>query len=261
MAYSIKSGTEIVNIKELDLDLITPSKKKMDLGAASKIVAIGKPGSGKSTLITSILYNKRHIFPCGLVMSESEDSNGFWQKKFPSTFVYTKYDEDVLERFVKRQKIARANLPNPWAVLLIDDCTDNPAMLRKPIQQALFKYGRHWNMLYILSLQYCLDVSPGIRSSIDGCFIFRESILKNRKSLYENYASIIPDFRTFCDLMDQLTDDYCAIYIHNRTTTNDWKDCVFWYKATPPPEDFKFGSKDFWNFHNARFDPSYVDSY
>lgn len=254
---------QIVNINELDLNKIKPadsSKESIEKGG-SKIVVIGKPGTGKSTLISSILYAKRNIIPCGEVQSASEDSNNFWGKIFPSTFVYNEYNEDALERFIKRQKLARANLTNPWSVLLIDDCTDNPSLLKKPIQQGLFKYGRHWNMLYILSLQYCLDINPGIRSSIDGVFILREPILKNRKSLYENYASIIPDFTTFCDLMDQLTNDFCAIYIDNRTTTNDWTECVYWYKATPPPSDFKFGYKDFWEFHKQRFDSNYTNSF
>ena len=62
--------------------------------------------------------------------------------------------------------------------------------------------------MYILSLQYAMDVKPVIRTNVDGIFILREPLLKNRKSLYENYASVVPDFTTFCELMDNLTDDY-----------------------------------------------------
>ena len=28
------------------------------------------------------------------------------------------------------------------------------------------------------------------------------------KSLWENYAGIIPDFSSFCSILDQITDDY-----------------------------------------------------
>ena len=104
-----------------------------------------------------------------------------------------------------------------------------------------------------------MDVRPVIRTNVDGVFILREPNLRNRKVMYENYAGIIPDFSLFCTILDQITDDYTALYIHNATKTNDWKDCVFWYKAKPIPKDFKFGSPTFWDHHWQRYNPEYVD--
>ena len=69
--------------------------------------------------------------------------------------------------------------------------------------------------------------------------------LKNRRALWENYASIIPDFSMFCDIMDQITDDYTALYIHNSTTSNKLDECIFYYKAKRVPSSFKFGCNDF----------------
>jgi len=215
--------------------------------------------TGKTTLISSIIYEKRNIFPVGMVMSGTEDSNGFYRKMFPSTFVYNKLEEDKIQEFVKRQKIAKKHLKNPWAVLLLDDCTDDPKLFNKPLFQGLYKNGRHWACLYILSLQYCMDIKPVIRTNIDGTFILRETNLKNRKALWENYAGVIPDFTMFCDIMDQLTDDYTALYIHNTTQSNRIEDCVFYYKAKPIPKDFRFGCPDFWAFHQARYNPEYLD--
>lgn len=215
--------------------------------------------TGKTTLIASILYAKKHIYPCGMFMSGSEDSNGFYQRIIPSTFVYNEYNPEKVKDFIRRQKIARQHLPNPWGVLLLDDCTDDPKTMKTPLMQGIFKRGRHNNMLFILSLQYCMDIPPAIRTNTDSCFICREPILKNRKKLWENFASIIPDFNLFCTIMDQITDDYTALYIHNQTRSNNWRDCVFWYKAKIVPKDFKFGSKDYWDFHNARFNTEYKD--
>ena len=50
------------------------------------------------------LYAKKHIFPVGLVISGTEDSNGHYKKIFPDTFVYGKYNEEVVQNFIKRQK-------------------------------------------------------------------------------------------------------------------------------------------------------------
>ena len=215
--------------------------------------------TGKTTLISSLLYAKKHIIPVFSVYSGTEDSNGFYRKILPSTFIFNKYKPEQIKKFISRQKISKQHLTHPWAVLLLDDCTDEPALFRKPLQQSLYKAGRHWKMLYILSLQYCMDVRPVIRTNVDGCFILRETNLKNRKSLYENYAGVIPDFHLFCTILDQITDDYTALYIHNATQVNDWKSCVFWYKAIKVPEKFKLGCDDFWDFHFQRFDPNYVD--
>ena len=248
-------------IRELDTEIINPSTKNMHdpNKGGSKIVVIGKPGTGKTTLITSLLYEKKHIFPIGLVMSGTEDSNGHYRKIFPSSFVYNKLNEDVIENFVKRQKLAKKHISNPWALLLLDDCTDDPKLFNQPLFQGLYKNGRHWKMLYILSLQYCMDVKPVIRTNIDGTFILREPSIKNRKALWENYAGIIPDFSSFCSILDQITDDYTALYIHNATQSNKLEDCIFWYKAKIIPESFKMGCPDYWNFHDQRFDTNYQD--
>jgi hypothetical protein len=215
--------------------------------------------TGKSTLIKALLYAKKHIFPVGLAMNGTEDTNHLYKSFMPSSFVYNEYREDKIEDFVKRQKLAMQHLPNPWAVLIIDDCTEDPTIFNKPLQIGLYKKGRHWSLMYILALQYAMDIRPNIRTSIDGVFILREPLLKNRKTLYENYASVIPDFEMFCNLMDQLTDNYSAMYIHNFTTSNVWQDCVFWYKAKPTPDEWKFGCPEYWEFHESRYNEDYTE--
>ena len=210
--------------------------------------------TGKTTMITSILYEKSHIFPVGQVMSGTEDSNGHYGKIFPSTFVYNALEKSKIEEFIKRQKLAKQHLPNPWAILLLDDCTDDPKIFTDPMFQGIFKNGRHWKMLFLLSLQYSLDIKPVIRTNVDGTFILRESNLRNRRCLWENYAGVFPDFDQFCQVLDQITDDYTALYVHNATTSNKIEDCVFWYKAKQIPPDFRIGCNEFWDFHNERFD-------
>jgi len=252
-----------LGIKELNPEMISPNTRnyKDKESNGSKIVIIGMPGSGKSTALSALLYAKKHIIPVAEVFSGTEDVNGFYQKSFPSTFVHNSYSEEQLKKFIKRQKLAKEHLENPWSALILDDVTDDPSVFRKPLQQNLFKLGRHYNMLYFLILQYALDIRPAIRSTIDGTLIFRDANIKNRRTLYENFCGIIGDFSLFCSLMDQLTDDYCALYVNNRSKSNDFRDCIYWYKATPPPPDFKFGCQDYWEFHKQRYNPEYVEPY
>lgn len=217
--------------------------------------------TGKSTLIKALLYSKRHILSVGLAMNGTEETNHAYRDFMPSTFVYNEYNEEKIVDFIQRQKLARKHLQNPWAALIVDDCTDDPKIFNKKTQLTMYKNSRHFNSFYILSLQYAMDVKPAIRTNVDGIFILREPILKNRKALYENYASIIPDFATFCLLMDELTNDYCAMYIHGSGQTNDWQDCVYYWKAPEVPKDWKLGCPEYWEFHNARFASEHGDLY
>jgi hypothetical protein len=251
-----------LNIRELDLNIIPPFYDKLqepDQGGP-KIVIIGKPKSGKSWLIRSLLYNKKHIFPVGMVCSGTEDSNSFYGKMFPDTFIYEDLNTDAISNFVRRQRLAKKHLPHPWAVLVLDDCMDKPGLFRQSLFQGIFKNSRHWCCMVVMAMQYSMDIPPNLRTCIDGTFIFREPNAKYRKNIYENYAGIIPDFKMFCELMDQLTDDHTAIYIHNVTQSNNVEDCVFWYKAKAVPDEFKVGCKDYWLYHEERYDDGYAPS-
>lgn len=216
--------------------------------------------TGKSKLIKALLHSKKHIFPVGLVMSGSEDSNHEYAEYFPDTFIFNEYNEDKIQDFIQRQKIAMEYLTNPYAVLILDDCTDDPKLFNKPLQHKLYKYGRHWCMMYILSLQYAMDVKPAIRTNVDGVFILREPLLNNREGLYRNYASIIPTFELFCELMDKLTEDHHAMFILNAVSSNRWQDCVFYWKAplNSIPSNWKFGSREYWDFHYNRYNENYT---
>lgn len=256
------SNKKHVTIKELDPDMIPPSTERMytEEQGGAKIVVIGKAGTGKTYIINSLLYEKRHIFPVGMVFSGTEDSNHNFSKVFPPLFVYNGLDTSKLYQFIHRQKIARKYLKCPWGVCIIDDCTDKPAILRSDLFLDIYKNGRHWKALFILSMQYSLDVLPAIRTNIDGTFILREPNMTNREKLWKNYAGIIPDFSQFCDIMDQITDDHTALYIHNATTSNKLEDCVYWYKAKPVPDNFRFGCDEFWEYNNERYDEKYTDN-
>jgi hypothetical protein len=94
-------------------------------------------------------------------------------------------------------------------------------------------------------MQYPLGIPPTLRTNIDYVFILREPYIANRKRIYENYAGMFPTFESFCQVMDQCTENYECLVINNGAKSNRITDQVFWYKADSH-NDFKLGSKEFW---------------
>lgn len=249
-------------INEFHPEIVAPSKhnyRRVEQGG-SKLVFIGKPGTGKSTLIRYIIYSKMDVIPVAVAMNGTEKSTGFYSEMFPPLFVYDEYRDDVVTEFIKRQDHAKKNFSNPWAMLVVDDCTDNKNVFKSENQQGLFKNGRHWKMLYILSLQYCIDLPPAMRTCVDGTFIFRETNEKNLKNLYDNFAGVFPSFGLFKTYMEQVTGDYTALYIDQQNqATKEWFDCVYFVKAPIVPE-FKFGCKEYRAFAKDRTDKKFLVS-
>ena len=192
-------------------------------------------------------------------MSGSEDIDPFFRSFFPDLFIYPRYDANALKGLLRRQFHASKYLANPYALYVADDIADTPADLKNRMFSAIFKRGRHFNMMFILALQYALDLSMSMRACVDYCFILREKSLEIRERLYRNFGSAIPSQSVFNDLMDQLTDDHTAMVIVNRSKENDLASLVFYYKADPDGMDgFKFGCKELWEWHDMRYNTSFV---
>lgn len=244
---------EDIKLNELDIDSIRPSKNSSNEMGGYKILVLGAPGSGKSHLIKALLYSKRNLIPAGVVVSGTENFTSFYSKIFPSKFIYTMnvdtgFDEKIIKKIKNRQSLAtKQKIANPWAILILDDCMADPAVFSKNTSISdLIKNSRHWSLLTVFVNQYPLDFEPKTRALIDGVFIFRTPSTDTRQKIHSNFASIIPkDIFNF--LMDEVTQNYTAIFIDKQKSTNNWQECVYYYKAPEVP-DFKFGHESFWSY-------------
>ena len=109
----------------------------------------------------------------------------------------------------------------------------------------LFMNGRHWKIMLVITMQYPLGIPPNLRTNIDYVFILREPYIANRRRIYDNYAGMFPTFESFCQVMDQCTENYECLVINNNAKSNKLQDQIFWYKAQQHGP-FKLGSKEFW---------------
>ena len=139
----------------------------------------------------------------------------------------------------------RSNI-DPRAFVILDDCLFDDKWTRDKVMRLLFMNGRHWKIMLVITMQYPLGVPPNLRTNIDYVFILREPYINNRKRIYENYAGMFPTFESFCQVMDQCTENYECLVINNSSRSNKLQDQIFWYKAEPH-SNFKLGSKEFWD--------------
>lgn len=235
--------------------------KKFDptkMGDNRVAVFIGRRGTGKTSLVTDILYIKRDI-PVGVVMSGTEEGNGHYGNFVPDSFIYPDFDKNVIEKVITRQKrLMQAKDPNvdTRVFMLLDDCMYDKKITREKCMRAIAMNGRHWNILLMLTMQYCLDLTPDIRSNIDYVFVLKESYKAVREKIYKNFFGIFPTFSMFCEVMDACTENYECLVLDNTSTSNKLEDCVFWYKAQLRPP-FRVGSEQFWKYHALAYNPRY----
>jgi len=231
-----------IQLKKFDMTQISHDKT---------IVLIGKRDTGKSFLVKDILYHQKNI-PAGSVISGTEAANEFYSSMVPPIFIHEEYQPIIISNLLKRQKqllIQRKENQSldPRAFLILDDCLYDNSWVKSTDVRSLFMNGRHYHILFILTMQYALGIPPNLRTNVDFIFILRENYVSNRKRLYDHYAGMFPSFEMFCQVMDQCTENYECLVVNNNAKSNQLVDQVFWYKAEAR-EDFKIGAKTFWDY-------------
>ena len=219
------------------------------------IVLIGRRDTGKSFLVQDLMFHHQDI-PIGTVISGTEAGNGFFAAHVPKLFIHDAYNTAIIENILKRQKAVLKQVKkemdmykkssiDPRTFVVLDDCLYDNKWTKDVMMRLLFMNGRHWKVMLVITMQYPLGIPPNLRTNIDYVFILREPYIANRKRIYDNYAGMFPTFESFCQVMDQCTENFECLVINNNAKSNKLQDQIFWYKAQQHGP-FKLGSKEFW---------------
>lgn len=243
-------------IKKFNIETIR-DRAEIDSRKSPMIVVIGKKDTGKSFLVKDILYNTQACFPVGTVISGTEVANEFFQHMVPSKLIHDKYKPDIVMNTIKRQLAVKTHRNqdkhkgggdssvDPRAFLILDDCLYDATWIREESTRYVFMNGRHIDLMTIITMQYPLGITPNLRTNVDFIFILRETMINNRKRIYDNYAGMFPTFEMFCQFMDQCTENFECLVICNGVQSNKLEDQVFWYKAAEHPA-FKMCDDSLW---------------
>jgi Poxvirus A32 protein len=232
------------------------------------IVMIAKRGSGKSVVCKAILNHFSNI-PVGMVIAPTDRMNCFYGNFFPNSYVHYNYRSDIIERLLyrqdrmieKRKKKERrgGKQLDSRAFIVMDDCLSKKGtwMKDQPILELLYN-GRHYDIMYILTMQYPLGITPELRGNFDYIFLLAEDFVSNLKRIYDHYAGMFPDFNSFRQTFVQLTADFNCMVIVNRGARASFLEKIYWYKAEFNPKGrLNIGCEQFQKFHDDNYNPKW----
>lgn len=244
-----------------------------DIAKHASIVMIAKRGSGKSWVCRALLNHFSDI-PVGIIIAPTDRMNGFYETFFPDTYIYYDFESSLIASILDRQeKIIDKNKTknrlkkriDTRAYIIMDDCLSRKKSWGKDekILELLFN-GRHYKLMYILTMQFPLGISPELRTQFDYIFLLADDFYSNIKRIYEHYAGMFPTFDSFRQIFKQLTADYGSMVIVNtsrgiKKDANDeagFLNKVFWYKAGESKSK-TLGCAQFNKFHNKNYDKNW----
>lgn len=232
-----------------------------ELPVSCSWVIIAPPTTGKSTLIENIMYYNRSKFPVGKAFVGNADGYNHFCEIMPKIFVMNYHTRDEHRRFCLRQsELVRTKHPLPYCVCIMDDVDDGSRrVFKSPEMTVSYKTGsQHWAELFLLATQEAFDVPPAIRTSSMYIALGRNPDEEQRKKLYKAFGGICGSYNRFCDLMDQICEDYTFMIIKKHSKSSKLEDCIFWYK-TNVIKPWKFGCREYRDWGRSRYNQTYRD--
>ena len=220
-----------------------------------------------SWLVRDIFFNHSDI-PSGIIFSGTEEANPFFGSFVPDCFIHSDYDSELVEKVFTRQKkkIREAKdsgqskdgcLPSNRFFIVLDDMLHEAKTWKNDqTVRNIFFNGRHYNIFFILTMQYPRGIPPELRSNIDYVFVFNEPSISNRKRIFDDFASVMPDFAYFCNVLDSCTKNHECLVIKTSGDSNNIRDQVFYYKAKEHDE-FRVGHPKIWQYHDKHYNKHY----
>jgi len=236
------------------------------------IVLIAKRRSGKSVCIRELIYhfNVKQGIKTGVVCSHSEDFDPFYSNFFPQSFIY--YDcEHMLEKVIERQqklkdeniKLEKAGKPriDPNLLVVLDDVIDNNAFAKSQKFKDIIFNGRHYDITFIIAIQYAKSLPPDIRQNFDYVFLFNNDIPSEIKKIYEGYAGIFPSEKIFRSALQTFTRDYqILVIIMAENTQSELNNKCAIFKANINLSYNKFISKSINKYDKKHFNVKWKET-
>lgn len=236
-----------LEIQEEDNSLVLPTKPAIFL-------FVGKPGSGKSTAIRSIMYQyaKAGYFKSGICFCPSlnEDYDFLEDKR-----IVREYSNEKLAAYIQALHKKRVEKKEPLEpnFLILDDCM---GLLNHdiPIINNFWSRFRHYNTTVILAVQYIAghgSTNTAFREFITAAFIWQTNTKRALVNNYNTFGQKMENQHQFNKTLDEITSKKyrCMVYIPNPkdypegANGEEMPMYTHWMPDVPPPFKLTFESK------------------
>lgn len=205
------------------------------------ITILGKPGTGKTYLIKSLIYqySKIKYFKFGICICRTKFNHGY--DYIPDKYVYDNYDENFLTNYftkLKQYKEKTGKIENNF--LIIDDCLGS-INFYSPFWSHLISCFRHYRVTIFLAAQSITgrsSTSSLLRECTNLSYMFKTVYQPSIHALYESYGGLMDNYQEFQDTLFAVTEQkhHCLMFANDR----DGKDnSYFSYVAPENVPDFK----------------------
>jgi hypothetical protein len=164
----------------------------------------------------------------------------------------------IRERAAERKKHGKTT--NTKAFIVMDDClADKGNWAKDKMIYELLDKGRHYEITYILTMQFPLGVKPELRANFDYIFLLADDTFGNQKRLFDHYAGMFPCFDAFRQVFTQLTQDHGCMVIQNGNTADGLLEKVMYYKAPNlTGVTTTIGGRQYNKFHEDNYDAKWI---
>lgn len=164
------------------------------------IIRFGRRRTGKSFSTRWDMYNIAQYFPRGMVFSNTEHLNHFFDKWIPRKYIMGNLNVAILMAFLdyigelkeneEQYRFLKKIDPNfNRTFLILDDVisTNDSVRYIEPIGR-VFTQGRHSECMVNFNTQYANAVSPLMKENTDFAYIFQPNGVNQMEALYRSYV-------------------------------------------------------------------------
>jgi hypothetical protein len=112
----------------------------------------------------------------------------------------------------------------------------------------IFFNGRHLDIFFCFTLQYCMGIGPDFRNNLDYVFAFKEAIYDQKVKLWKYFFGMFDFYQDFAKVFKKMATGYDCLVLDTTSGSYEIEDCLRWYRARVYKK-FAVGGRSAWWVH------------
>jgi hypothetical protein len=184
-------------------------------------VLVGRPESGKSHCVKSMLYDYQKAGYFKFIVAFVRTKFNHDYDYLPDEYVHESFDEKKLKTHIEKLREWRKknDKPLPPNFVIFDDLLGEIDCYSPWMMNWICSF-RHTNTSIIMTAQYLMgakSVSTCLQECTNVAFIFNTKFKNSKKALYEAYGQLFDNYDAFCEAFQRITATrfHCMVYNAN----------------------------------------------